>query len=71
MKAAFQHCLAREWCVEFWDFGAWNEWAGTRRKHKAAVIAIAQKMNKETSHEIRKGAFCGRRFRVRRVREVS
>jgi len=56
------------WCVEFWDFGAWNEWAGTRRKYKAEAIALAQKMNRDTTHEGRE-AFEGHRFRVRRVRD--
>lgn len=58
-----------DWCVEFWDFGAWNEMASTRRKHKAEAIAVAQKLNKETSHEARQGAFEGHRYRVRRVRQ--
>jgi len=65
------HRQQSEWCVEFWDFGAWNELASTRRKHKAQAVALAQKMNRETSHEIRSGAFEGHRFRVRRVRKET
>jgi len=71
-KVRHTEVLTRAWCVEFWDFGAWNEWASTRRKYKAEAVALAQKMNRETTHENRIGAFEGHRFRVRRVRkEVS
>lgn len=55
------------WCVEFWDFGAWNEYGGTRRKHKAECIELAQRMNQELTHDDREG-FEGHRFRVRRVK---
>lgn len=56
-----------KWCVEFWDFGAWNEWANTRRRHKVEAVAIAERLNRETDHGTRQGAFEGHRFRVRRV----
>jgi hypothetical protein len=39
------------WCIEFWDFGAWNEYGGTRRKHKDECIKMAQQMNKRLTHE--------------------
>jgi len=54
-----------EWCVEFWDFGAWNEYASTRRKYKTQAVALAQQMNRETKD---RSAFEGHRFRVRTVR---
>lgn len=60
--------VEKTWCVEFWDFGAWNEWADTRCQYKAQAVAIAQKMNRETDHDNRQGAFEGHRFRVRKVR---
>lgn len=55
-----------QWCIEFWDFGEWNEYAGTRCQYKAQAVALAQKMNHETSHEVREGSYEGHRFRVRR-----
>jgi hypothetical protein len=58
-----------KWCVEFWDFGEWNERADTRRKYKAQAIEIAQKLNKETDHESRQGAFEGHRYRVRKAKD--
>lgn len=58
------------WCIEFWDFGAWNEYGIGRLKYKAEAIAIAQKMNRETSHEIRRDVFGGHRFRVRKVSDL-
>jgi hypothetical protein len=60
--------VEKTWCVEFWDFGAWNEWADTRCQYKAQAVEIAQKMNRETDHDAREGAFEGHRFRVRKVR---
>ena len=56
------------YCVEFWDHGAWNEWASTGRfKHRQEAVAVAQQMNRETCHEERRDIFEGRRFRVRSV----
>lgn len=57
----------KKWCIEFWDFGAWNEFADTRFQYKAQAVDLAQKMNRETDHEGRQ-AFEGHRFRVRRVK---
>ena len=54
------------WCIEFWDFGQWDEMAGTRRKYKAEAIALAQKMNRETKD---RSAFEGHRFRVRKAKD--
>jgi hypothetical protein len=58
----------KTWCVEFWDFGQWDEMADTRRQYKAQAIEIAQKKNRETDHDTRQGAFEGHRYRVRKVR---
>lgn len=55
--------------IEFWDFGEWNEYSNTRRKYKKETIEIAQKLNKETSHEAREGCFEGHRFRIRKAKE--
>lgn len=56
------------WCIEFWDFGAWNEMADTRNKYKRPVIERAQHLNRETSDEIRRQVYQGHRFRVRKVK---
>lgn len=55
------------WCVEFWDFGAWNEWGNTRHKNKNWCIAKAQELNKDVNPQHPENGFEGHRFRVRRV----
>lgn len=60
--------VEKTWCIEFWDFGAWDEMAGTRCRYKAEAIDRAQKLNRETDHEVRQGAFEGHRYRVRKVK---
>lgn len=59
----------RLWCVQFFDWDAWNEKANTRRRYKAEAVALAELLNRTTSHADRQ-AFGGRRFRVRRVKET-
>lgn len=56
------------WCVEFWDNGQWDEWAGTRGYHKAWVIGICEGMNRLVTHEVRQKSYGGHRFRVRKVK---
>ncbi len=57
------------WCIQFWDCGMWNEKSNTRDPYKPNCVAVAQQLNKETSHAERVGCFGGHRFRVRRVME--
>lgn len=59
----------RQYCVEFYDHGQWNEWANTKRNTKTECVIIAQEMNKKTKHIDRKEIFGGHRFRVRAVKE--
>lgn len=68
--AAISSSAARreKFCVEFWDFDAWNELSSTRRRYRSECVEIAQRLNRETDHTTRCGSFGGRRFRVRRVR---
>lgn len=56
------------WCVEFWDFGAWNEVANTRRQYKKQAITLCQRMNKAMPHAVRRDSFEGHRYRVRKSR---
>jgi hypothetical protein len=56
------------WCIEFWDHDQWDEMAGTRNKYKRPVVERAQRMNKETTDEIRRSVYGGHRFRVRKVK---
>lgn len=67
-KLLVRKAVEKTWCVEFWDFGEWNEWSDTKCQYKAQAVAIAQKMNRETDHDARLGAFEGHRFRVRKVK---
>lgn len=55
------------YCIEFYDFGQWDERANTRRRSKTEARALADEMKKRTTHEMRQ-AFCGHRFRVRKVK---
>lgn len=57
-----------EWCVEFWDFGAWNELVDTRRRLKKQCIEIAAELNRNTDHTTRLEVYEGHRFRVRKVK---
>ncbi len=56
------------WCVEFWDHGAWNEMAGTRRHRQAECVVLAQALNKRDNPQRKDSAFEGHRYRVRRVK---
>ena len=67
-EAMSQYTQDGRWCVEFWDHGAWNEMAGTRRRHKAECIALAQAFNKRDNPQRKDSAFEGHRYRVRRVK---
>ena len=55
------------WAIQFWDHGRWDEWAGTRRLFKAETVALADMLNRRTSHAERRDVFGGHRFRVRSV----
>ena len=54
------------WCVQFWDWTAWNVYANTVCQHKEQAVDLANRMNRETDHATRVGSFGGHRFRVRR-----
>jgi hypothetical protein len=60
--------MKTEWCVQFWDWDAWNVYANTVRQHKQEAIDLANNMNRETDHFTRVSVFGGHRFRVRRYR---
>ena len=64
----------RRWCVQFWDFGHWHEWATgdagsqyTGFAYRQHAVDEAQKLNRGTSHIDRMTTFEGHRFRVRKV----
>jgi len=55
----------REWCIQFFDFGEWDEYVGKRFQHKPEAAAECNRMNKEMDNEARKACYLGHRFRVR------
>ena len=63
--------MYRKWVIEFWDHGQWNIGAYGSWDKKTEAIAVCQKMNRETPHEVRAEAFGGRRFRVRTNSEIK
>jgi len=55
------------YCIKFYKRGNWVEMANTRRKYKAELVPIANRLNKEMLHEYRIAFFDGRRYRIRRA----